>query len=73
MVFASSKNVDYNYTKWLGKGYKCLPAERCGMYVANHVGYFDPHVYNMTTFASTGFAVAEWTKKLPIVGKVVSW
>lgn len=73
LVFVTVKEADFDYSKWLGKGYKTLELKKCGLYVANHVGYYDPDILAYATFSGMGFVAAEWTRDLPVVGKYFSW
>lgn len=73
LVFLKVKEVEFDYSPWLGEGYKCLPPNRCGLLVGNHCSFFDPDLVIRATKGYAGFAAAEWTKTIPIYGKFIAW
>lgn len=68
LIFVSVEHKSFDYTKWLGKNYESLPEKRCGMFISNHVGFFDPEVILSAFWGQTAFVIADWVEKIPVYG-----
>ena len=70
-VTVELREVNFDYSKWLGPKYETK--EKCGTYIANHVGFLDPDCMLWALKGNVTFAAAEFTKNLPVYGKFIAW
>ena len=72
-IIISSKNVEIDYTYWLGPNYKTIDEEKLSTYVSNHCGFADNPTVLHILGGKCSFLAADKAEKTPIVGTCLKY
>lgn len=70
-IVVRRKDIQFDYSKWLGHNYKAIESTSLSTYVANHMGFADEVAVIVALLGNCSFLAAEKTKNVPFIGEIV--